>query len=89
VAPPDEIEAAVAALVEELRAEELLDEAPDPSANGAAVGTLVAGGGDPTHARAEFEAPILHRYTDMADFMLVDPIHEVEESGWPNRTLAP
>ena len=31
----------------------------------------------------------LHRYTDMADFMLVDPIHEVEDSGWPNRKVAP
>jgi hypothetical protein len=87
-APPDEIEAAVAALVEELRAEELLDVALDASANGAVVGTL-GDSGDPTHPRAKFEAPVLHRYTDMADFMLVDPIHEVEESGWPNRTPAP
>ena len=32
---------------------------------------------------------MLHRYTDMADFMLVDPIHEVEETGWPNQKVAP
>lgn len=31
-----------------------------------------------------FEAPILHKYNDMQELLLLDPIHEVEETGWPN-----
>jgi hypothetical protein len=28
--------------------------------------------------------PILERFTDMADLLTFDPIHEVDVSGWPN-----
>jgi hypothetical protein len=28
--------------------------------------------------------PKLEKYDDMQDFLLVDPIHEVDEGGWPN-----
>jgi hypothetical protein len=35
----------------------------------------------PTRA---YVAPALQKYTDMEELLLVDPIHEVEESGWPN-----
>lgn len=30
-----------------------------------------------------FETPILHKYTDMQDLLLLDPIHDVDEQGWP------
>ena len=33
--------------------------------------------------KPSFEAPILHKYTDMQDLLLLDPIHEVDEAGWP------
>ncbi|HEY2536878.1 MAG TPA: PqqD family protein [Solirubrobacteraceae bacterium] len=34
---------------------------------------------------AEFVAPVLNKYTDMQEFMLIDPIHDVEEeAGWPH-----
>jgi hypothetical protein len=26
---------------------------------------------------------VLQKYTDMADLLLLDPIHEVDEQGWP------
>ncbi len=29
----------------------------------------------------------LNRYTDMQDLLLLDPIHDVNEEGWPNSTL--
>jgi hypothetical protein len=29
------------------------------------------------------ERVVLHKYTDMQDFLLVDPIHEVEYTDWP------
>ncbi|MGH3429692.1 MAG: PqqD family protein [Mycobacteriales bacterium] len=35
--------------------------------------------------RAPFVAPVLHTYTDMQEFMLVDPLHDVDEvAGWPH-----
>jgi len=34
--------------------------------------------------RPLFETPIVHKYTDMEELLLLDPIHEVDEMGWPN-----
>jgi len=31
-----------------------------------------------------FETPVLHSYTDMQDVLLLDPIHDVDETGWPS-----
>ncbi|MSP12357.1 MAG: PqqD family protein [Chloroflexi bacterium] len=31
-----------------------------------------------------FAVPELHKYTDMQDLLWLDPIHEVDEAGWPN-----
>ena len=89
VAPPGVIEDSVSAIAEELHRERLLDRADLPPTNGAMPGAPAPGSGDTTTALEEFRTPVLHRYTDMADFMLVDPIHEVEDSGWPNRKVAP
>jgi hypothetical protein len=36
-------------------------------------------------ARPAFQAPSLLKYTDMQDLLLLDPIHEVDEQGWPIR----
>jgi hypothetical protein len=34
---------------------------------------------------ASFEAPVLAVYTDMQEFLLADPLHDVEEgAGWPH-----
>jgi hypothetical protein len=33
----------------------------------------------------EFEYPILEKYSDMQELLLLDPIHEVDEDGWPNK----
>ena len=86
-ATPEAIEAAVSGLVEELCREGLLEEAEGhPAGESATDGAAPA---DSAAPGAAFEAPVLHRYTDMADFMLVDPIHEVDESGWPHQKVAP
>jgi hypothetical protein len=34
--------------------------------------------------RKSFGVPILNKYTDMQDLLLLDPIHDVDESGWPH-----
>lgn len=31
--------------------------------------------------------PIFHRYTDMRDVLLLDPIHDVDAKGWPEPRL--
>jgi hypothetical protein len=36
--------------------------------------------------RLSFEAPVLQKYSDMQDLLLLDPIHEVDETGWPHAT---
>ena len=34
-----------------------------------------------------FEAPNLKKYTDVQDLLLLDPIHESDETGWPNMKM--
>lgn len=37
-----------------------------------------------TEAKRPFLPPVLETYSDMQDLLLLDPIHEVDDSGWPN-----
>jgi len=75
---PDAIDEGVRAFVEALREESLVVEAP----GGAATGdTSLA----PLPERPAFVTPILTPYTDMEQLLLLDPIHEVSESGWPEK----
>ncbi len=37
----------------------------------------------------QYAAPTLTKYTDMEELLLIDPIHEVDEHGWPNRYPLP
>ena len=32
-----------------------------------------------------FEEPIIEKYTDLEELLLLDPVHEVDEYGWPSR----
>ena len=36
-------------------------------------------------SRLPFTEPELSAYTDMQELLLLDPIHEVDESGWPSQ----
>ena len=76
-APPPALRGAVAELAERLAAESLLEAAP-PDLPEPAPPAMVNG------ERREFHPPVLERYDDMQDFLLIDPIHEVDEAaGWP------
>jgi Coenzyme PQQ synthesis protein D (PqqD) len=83
-ADPGVIRANVDALVEQLAQEDLIEP-------GDAVATAATrnGGGRPPDDRRAFQTPQLDKFTDMQDFLLVDPIHEVDDSGWPNTRTAP
>lgn len=34
--------------------------------------------------KVPFAAPQIERFTDMQELLLLDPIHEVDDSGWPH-----
>jgi len=36
-------------------------------------------------AKTPFSAPVLDTYADMQDILLLDPIHEVDDQGWPHQ----
>ena len=39
-------------------------------------------------SKAVFNAPVLNKYTDMQDLLLLDPIHQVDDTGWPSNKSA-
>ena len=69
-----DVQAALSRFVEELVTEELLVAADAPAPSHAATPSLPGG---------PFKAPVLAKFTDMTDMLLLDPIHEVEDTGWP------
>lgn len=52
------------------------------SANGSG---LPAGANMPVQEQAPFQAPVLNVFSDMKDLLLLDPIHDVDEAGWPTQ----
>jgi hypothetical protein len=81
-----EVEQAVQQLLDDLRREELILALP-PGASGPVTPTVSASRASDAEQehRPRFQPPVLQTYTDMEDLLLLDPIHEVDESGWPNR----
>lgn len=35
------------------------------------------------HEKPAFNSPSLHKYSDMQELLLLDPIHDVDDTGWP------
>ena len=35
------------------------------------------------HGKAAFNTPLLNKFSDMQELLLLDPIHDVDEAGWP------
>jgi len=81
-AEPGAISEAVAAFLGKLEEFRLvaLAAGDDAGANGTASGGATTA---PDGDRAAFAPPVLERYTDMQDYFLLDPIHEVSPEGWP------
>ena len=73
----DQIAAAVRDFVQRLQNEELIR----VETGSAEKGEVEAAS---TEAVTDFVAPVLHKYTDMEALLLADPIHEVQEQGWPD-----
>ncbi|MFC1811647.1 PqqD family protein [Thermodesulfobacteriota bacterium] len=77
------IETAVNQLIAELQKERLIvpDEVKEP---GNTEASNIQSETHPETEKLRFEAPTLQTYTDMQELLLLDPIHEVDVTGWPN-----
>jgi hypothetical protein len=81
-AKAEDIETAVKTLVEELQLEQLII-ASDQS-------QIQQFSQDISQVSVEklvFQIPLLQKYSDMQDLLILDPIHEVDEAGWPSRPV--
>ncbi len=78
-----EIINAVNKFVAELHAEELIVTANEGSDEASSQHTRTDA--DETGTKIPFSPPVLERYNDMQELLLLDPIHEVDETGWPHR----
>ncbi|HXY92512.1 MAG TPA: PqqD family protein [Acidimicrobiia bacterium] len=65
----------------ELVAEEMIVEA-----DGALAPASIEPAPGTAPATDEYESLGLERYTDLADLILLDPVHDVGEGGWPRPT---
>ena len=65
----EEVEAGVRAVIEELAREELIVPGGGTGAAATAVGAWVE--------------PKIEKFTDLQTLLLLDPIHDVDEQGWP------
>lgn len=74
------IDSAVRALVADLLSERLLVPANSPST----AQNLALPLGAENGARLPFHPPVLEKFTDMAELLLLDPIHDVQGTGWPH-----
>jgi coenzyme PQQ synthesis protein D (PqqD) len=73
----DEIAAAVQAFVTTLADDRLIVPLENPSSS--------TPDGSHQGDRTAFETPVLERFDDLQDLILLDPVHEVsEEQGWPH-----
>lgn len=74
-----EVEAAVSQFVQRLEEEALF--VADSSGKG--TGQAAAPNMETVATHARFEAPVLHKYSDLEDLLRLDPIHDVDKQGWP------
>jgi hypothetical protein len=78
---PDRMRDGVLGLIEEMKTEVLIVEDAQDAGPGDAAGP----GGPPEAGPGPFEPPVLRKSTDLHDLLLLDPIHQVDEAGWPER----
>jgi hypothetical protein len=79
-ASPAEVETAVRGLVDELLREGLIR--PRTGGPAADAGTAAV---SPVAGAPSLAKPVITKYSDMQDLLLLDPIHEVADSGWPRK----
>ena len=73
----EEIQAGIDLMLQLLLQEQLI-EACDASPSQAGHDWMTAEAGTP------FETPVIQKFADMEELLVLDPIHEVGEDGWPH-----
>ncbi|MCP4937421.1 MAG: PqqD family protein [bacterium] len=73
---PEFITTAIHRLLNELRQETLIVSHENPVPQAHLQQSTIS-------ERPPFAEPFLEKFTDMSDLLLLDPIHDVNESGWP------
>jgi hypothetical protein len=73
---PEEIASATSSFIDELIGEYLAVENVEPLALESIVSPK-------SGRREEFVVPRLQKYSDMEEMLRLDPVHEVDEFGWP------
>jgi hypothetical protein len=78
----EEIEKAIKQLMDELQKEALIvmDGSEEPERDT----EIRQDKTEPLIKQHDFKVPVLFKYTDMQDLLLLDPVHEVDDTGWPN-----
>lgn len=79
-AEKEAVAAALETFLEKLEKEGLVigSEVPGTEESGTDVELLI-----PSGDAADFSVPTLQKYTDMQELLALDPIHEVDDAGWP------
>lgn len=77
-----ELEVSVLHFLDELREEGLIGDTERAAELGSGAGLPQMDGDG---LRQAFREPALQKYTDMQDLVLLDPVHEVSDEGWPER----
>lgn len=72
---PGDVEAGIASFLDELSADDVIVAVDEPADTGPAEIAALADA---------YEPPVVVRYTNMSDLLLLDPIHDVDEQGWPS-----
>jgi len=82
-----QIESGVHELLSHLQQENLIVSGNGEDAELVVVGNGVvhANGNGNGHSKTEFKLPVLQKYTDMQELLLLDPIHDVDDTGWPRK----
>ena len=75
----DTVRLDVAPFIEELLKEGLIEVSESENSCGSADSIFAAAVG------WEYDVPKLQTYTDVQNLLLLDPIHEVTEGGWPEK----
>ena len=77
-----QVESDVTSLVADLEKAGLIRAADSPPAEAPQTPPAWFGALPPIYAK-----PVLETYTEMQDLLLLDPIHDVDETGWPHERV--
>jgi hypothetical protein len=74
----EELKKDVGDFIARLRMEELIE---DGQAGQDAAGLAL----DAQSLESAYAPPTIETYSDMQELLLIDPVHEVDDTGWPNK----